>query len=130
MTGSFEWRHWGSARSSEPADVVAAIDAVGRELGPDADVEAVLSALRARGLGFIRAIMGLMAITGVPLRDAKWMVHASAAYGEGRQAREDGWAAMYEEVANAPDVRIEVADDGRVGEDPPPGGGPQQVSRS
>jgi hypothetical protein len=48
--------------------------------------------------------MGLMVIKGVPLGDAKWIVHGGTAYAHGRQDREDSWAAMNEEVMNDPEV--------------------------
>jgi hypothetical protein len=83
---------------------VNAIDAVGRELGQDGDTDAVLRALREHDVGFLYAIMGLMAITGVPFADAKWIVHASSAYADSRRDREDSWAAMYDEVMNDPEV--------------------------
>jgi hypothetical protein len=66
-----------------------------------------LGALRAYDLGFLHAIMGLMAIKGTPLAEAKWIVHASSAYADTAEDREESWSAMYDEVANQPDVQQE-----------------------
>jgi hypothetical protein len=71
MTEAFARKSWHGARAALPADVVDAIDAVGRELGQDGDTDAVLWAHREQDLGFLHAILGLMAITGVPLADAR-----------------------------------------------------------
>ena len=69
-----------SQRSILPADVAEAVDSIRKELGPDADVDAVVAALRARNLGFLKAIMGLRAIKGTPLGDAKWRVRVARVY--------------------------------------------------
>lgn len=91
------------SRASDLPEVVAAIDAVGAELGPHADVEAVVTALHTQGLGLIHCIAGLMAIKDIPLGEAKWHVHDSATLADYAADRESAWAAMYEEVTNAPE---------------------------
>jgi hypothetical protein len=53
----------------------------------DAGVEDVVAALRALGLGFMTAIIGLMAIRDVSLADAKQLVHDSAAFASNREER-------------------------------------------
>ncbi|GIG00259.1 hypothetical protein [Catellatospora citrea] len=105
MGESFAWAKPAvGLRGQLPPDVVAMIDGVGSELALDADVEAVVAALHARGLGFLYCIVGVMAISGVSLGDAKWLVHGSGSLAESRADREAGWAAMYEEVLTMPEV--------------------------
>jgi hypothetical protein len=66
--------------------------------------------------------MGLMAIKGVPLADAKWLVHASPAYADTREDREASWQAMYDEIASDPGTEREhkPADQTIPAEDDPP----------
>ncbi len=86
-------------REQLPSEVAEAIETVGTQLTADADIQSVIAALRAHGLGFLNCIAGLIAITGVSLADAKWLVHDSPALADGRHEREAGWAAMYDELA-------------------------------
>ena len=111
MSSGFSWRNWDDLRPQLPAAVADAIDAVRRELGHDADTDAVISALRQHETEFMYAIMGLVVIKDVPLGDAKWIVHGSSAYADGSQDREDSWAAMYDEVMNDPEVRQQPRND-------------------
>src|SRR4051812_31098956 len=99
MGESFQWsRKAVGLRSQLPPDVAEAIDAAGAELPPDADTEAVLVALRARGFGFPHVIVGLMAIQHASLAEAKQLVHTSASFANERDAREEFWAALHAEA--------------------------------
>lgn len=64
-----------------------------------------MATLHSRGLGFLNCIAGLMAIKGVPLAEAKWLVHGSYSLA-GRDDREAVWAAMYDEVLTMPEVTL------------------------
>jgi len=93
-----------------PAEVAEAVDSVRQELGSDADINAIIAALRARNLGFIQAILGLRAIKGTPLPDAKRLVHHSPAYAETAEDREEFWTAVQaimREVDEGPDDHVE-----------------------
>ncbi len=109
VTDDIQWKHWASARTTMAPGVREAIDEVGRALGPTRDDAEFVSALRAHNLGFLHAIMGLMAIKGTPLREAKWIVDASPAYADTAEDREESWRLMYEEVASDPDVQANSA---------------------
>jgi hypothetical protein len=111
MSERFAWKRAVGLREQLPPDVVEAIDAVGTELPGGSDVESVVTALHSRGLGFIACIAGLMAIKGVPLADAKWLVHGSPSLADGRDDREAMWAAMQDEVLNWPDVTLTSGDE-------------------
>src|SRR5690348_11564212 len=102
MTNDFVWRHWASIRDSLPTGAADAIDSVGQAVGHDAEVYQILDALHHRELGFMTAIVGLMAIKDVSLADAKWLVHTSSAYVDTRADREASWQAMYDEIMNDP----------------------------
>ena len=95
---------WNSASDSyPPADVVEAVNAVRQELGTDADIDRVIHALRARNLGFLKAIMALRAIKGVPLPEAKELVHLHPAYADTLEDREESWKALHEEALREAD---------------------------
>jgi hypothetical protein len=99
MENRFQWsvRTLGF-RNQLPPGAADAIDSTGAQVSADAGVEDVVAALRARGLGFMTAIIGLMAIRDVSLADAKQLVHASAAFASDREEREASWTAMHAEA--------------------------------
>jgi hypothetical protein len=99
MNEAFQWATSARGfRTQVAPDVVDVIDAVGLELAPDADADAVVAGLHSRGLGFLQCILGLMAIKGVSLSEAKCLVHPSPALADTRAGREGAWAAMYDEM--------------------------------
>jgi ribosomal protein L7/L12 len=88
-----------------------------RELLDDEhDIEQVLRFLRAAGFGMIDSIKATMALTGVPLGEAKRLVHTSAAWADRRAEHDALHRAVAEAVENESgrDADPELSTDGSV----------------
>jgi hypothetical protein len=97
-----EWRAADELRTRLPAELVAAIDEAGRDLAVDADANATIAALRRHGVDrFIDCIIGLRALRGVGLGEAKLLVHHSPEFASGRTDREEFWEDLYAGLSEA-----------------------------
>src|SRR5262245_21625819 len=103
------WVQANELRKSLPSDVVAAIDAVARELPDDADVDTTIRALHAHDLWIFHCLIGLVALRDINLGDAKMLVHQHPLFAATRDDREAFWEDLHkglEQAAERGEIRL------------------------